>query len=57
VAFLGLLIGAVLGLLGGGGALISIPNLLYGFHFSFLVAVGTSLLLVALGVMPSLFFY
>jgi uncharacterized membrane protein YfcA len=53
----GLLIGSVVGLLGGGGALISIPILLYGFHFSFPVAVGTSLLLVTLGALPSLFLY
>lgn len=55
--FWGLLIGIALGLLGGGGALISIPILLYGFHFSFPVAVGTSLLLVTLGAMPSLLLY
>jgi uncharacterized membrane protein YfcA len=57
VAIWGLLIGSVIGLLGGGGALISIPVLLYGFHFSFPVAVGTSLLMVTLGAMPSLLLY
>ncbi|WP_373533246.1 sulfite exporter TauE/SafE family protein [Vampirovibrio sp.] len=53
----GLMIGAVLGLLGGGGALISIPILLYVFHFSFAMAVGTSLLLVLVGALPSLVLY
>lgn len=55
--FWGLLIGTVLGLLGGGGALISIPILLYSFHYPLSVAVGTSLLLVSLGATPSLVLY
>jgi uncharacterized membrane protein YfcA len=53
----GLLIGSVIGLLGGGGALISIPIMLYVFHFPFPVAVGTSLLLVLVGALPSLILY
>lgn len=55
--FWGLLIGTILGLLGGGGALISIPILLYIFHLPFTAAVGTSLLLVSLGALPSVLLY
>ncbi|WP_303674655.1 sulfite exporter TauE/SafE family protein [Vampirovibrio chlorellavorus] len=55
--FWGLLIGLILGLLGGGGALVSIPILLYAFHFPFREAVGASLLLVVLGALPSLLLY
>ncbi len=53
----GLFIGLILGLLGGGGALVSIPILLYAFHFPFREAVGASLLLVTLGALPSLLLY
>lgn len=55
--FWGLAIGLILGLLGGGGALVSIPILLYAFHFPFREAVGASLLLVVLGALPSLILY
>jgi uncharacterized membrane protein YfcA len=57
IIFWGLFIGLILGLLGGGGALVSIPILLYAFHFPFREAVGASLLLVALGALPSLLLY
>lgn len=53
----GLLIGAVLGLLGGGGALMAIPVLIYVFHYSFRLAVGSGLALVTVGVLPSLVMY
>jgi len=53
----GLAIGAVLGLLGGGGALMAIPVLVYVFHYPFRMAVGSGLVLVALGVLPALVLY
>lgn len=53
----GLVIGTVLGLLGGGGALMAIPVLIYVFHYPFRIAVGSSLALVALGVLPALILY
>ncbi len=53
----GLAIGAVLGLLGGGGALMAIPVLVYVFHYPFRMAVGSGLVLVALGVLPALALY
>jgi uncharacterized membrane protein YfcA len=53
----GLAIGTILGLLGGGGALIAIPVLIYAFHYSFRLAIGSGLVLVVLGVLPALFLY
>lgn len=53
----GLAIGTILGLLGGGGALIAIPVLIYGFHYPFRLAIGSGLVLVVLGVLPALFLY
>lgn len=53
----GLGLGMVLGLLGGGGALLAIPILLYGFHFAFRVAVASSLLIVLIGTLPAIVVY
>lgn len=53
----GTAIGLVLGLLGGGGALLAIPVLLYAFHFSLRAAIGSSLFLVALGALPAVLLY
>ncbi len=53
----GLLLGAVLGLLGGGGALVTIPVLLYIFDFPLRTAIASSLLLVMLGALPALSLY
>lgn len=53
----GMVIGAVLGLLGGGGALMAIPVLIYILGFSFRSAIGTSLALVALGALPAAIAY
>ena len=50
----GLAIGVVLGLLGGGGALMAIPVLIYAFQYPFRIAVGSGLALVAMGVLPAL---
>jgi len=55
--FTGLGLGVVLGLLGGGGALLAIPILLYGFHFAFRVAVASSLLIVLIGTLPAIILY
>lgn len=53
----GWVIGTVLGLLGGGGALMAIPVLIYLFDYPFRTAVGSSLVLVALGILPALVLY
>lgn len=53
----GLLIGIVLGLLGGGGALMAVPILIYVFHYPFRVSIGSGLVLVTLGVLPALAMY
>lgn len=53
----GITIGLTLGLLGGGGALIAIPVMIYSFHFSFHAAVACSLFLVTLGSLPAVLVY
>lgn len=53
----GLMIGTVLGLLGGGGALMAIPVLVYIFHYPFRLAISSGLVLVVLGVLPALILY
>lgn len=45
---LGLVIGALLGLLGGGGSIVAVPALVYGVHQPLAVAVPTSLLVVGI---------
>jgi uncharacterized membrane protein YfcA len=55
--FWGVAIGLVLGLLGGGGALVAIPVLIYILHFPFRVAVGSSLALVLVGSLPAILLY
>lgn len=53
----GLALGIVLGLLGGGGALLAIPALVYGFHLPFRLAVSGSLLMVLVGTLPAIWVY
>lgn len=53
----GLVIGMVLGLLGGGGALMAIPILIYILDFPFRTAIGSSLALVMLGALPAVLLY
>lgn len=53
----GLVIGTVLGLLGGGGALMAIPILIYVLAFPFRAAIGNSLVLVMVGALPAVLLY
>jgi uncharacterized membrane protein YfcA len=54
---LGLLMGIVLGLLGGGGALIAIPTLIYLLDVPIHQAIALSLYLVCLGALPAVSLY
>jgi uncharacterized membrane protein YfcA len=57
-AYLGALaVGAVLGLLGGGGSILTIPLLVYGFHLPPVVATGYSLFIVGLAALAGTFGY
>lgn len=50
----GLGIGVIQGLFGAGGSLLAMPIMLYGFHYPFRIAVGSSLALTTIGVLPAL---
>jgi len=52
--FLGLLVGVVLGLAGGGGAIIAVPALVYGVGMSPAQAIPTSLLVVGVSSLAAL---
>ena len=47
-AVLGLIIGALLGLLGGGGSILAVPALIYGVGQPLAAAVPTALLVVGI---------
>lgn len=50
----GLIIGLLLGMLGGGGAILAIPLLIYGFSFSATQATAASLIIIGLGALIGL---
>nr|WP_249327504.1 TSUP family transporter [Corynebacterium glutamicum] len=50
----GLIIGLLLGMLGGGGAILAIPLLIYGFSFSATQATAASLIIAGLGALIGL---
>lgn len=50
----GLIIGLLLGMLGGGGAILAIPLLIYGFSFSATQATAASLTIVGIGALIGL---
>jgi uncharacterized membrane protein YfcA len=52
---LGLLVGAVLGVVGGGGSIIAVPALVYGVGMSPAAAIPTSLLVVGISSLVALF--
>jgi uncharacterized membrane protein YfcA len=52
---LGLLVGAVLGVVGGGGSIIAVPALVYGVGMSPAAAIPTSLLVVGTSSLVALF--
>lgn len=54
---LGLLMGIILGLLGGGGALVAIPTLIYLLEVPIHQAIALSLYLVCLGALPAVSLY
>lgn len=53
----GLGIGVIQGLFGAGGSLLAMPIILYGFQYPFRIAVGSSLALTTIGVLPALFLH
>src|SRR5262245_60391230 len=55
--FWGAATGIILGLLGGGGAMLIIPVLLYVFNYTLSQSVGSSLFLVTLGALPAVLMY
>lgn len=55
--FFGLIIGLILGIFGGGGALITIPILSYFLNFSFKESIAISLFLTMIGSLPALLLY
>ena len=57
IIIFGILIGLILGLFGGGGALFTIPVLGYFFHFSLKQSISTSLLLTMAGSITPLILY